>query len=81
MYATMIRMFDPDFVNNLRQAPRDNLCVAQQQTKITGLVYYVKWNICWGRAKYTQYSLIKVTHKKWLKNENDSNDNEYELPI
>jgi hypothetical protein len=28
-----------------------------------------------------QYSLVKATHKKWPKNENDLDDAEYELPI
>jgi hypothetical protein len=28
-----------------------------------------------------QYSLIETSHKKWLENENDPNDNEYELLI
>jgi hypothetical protein len=28
-----------------------------------------------------QYSLIETSHKKWLENKNDPNDNEYELLI
>jgi hypothetical protein len=28
-----------------------------------------------------QYSLVKVLNKKWLENENDLKDDEYELPI
>jgi hypothetical protein len=28
-----------------------------------------------------QYSLIEATHKKWLENENDLDDDKYELPI
>ncbi len=31
--------------------------------------------------KVDQYSLIKVSNKKWLENENDLEDDEYELPI
>jgi hypothetical protein len=31
--------------------------------------------------KANQYSLVKVSHKKWLENENDIDDDEYELPI
>jgi hypothetical protein len=32
-----------------------------------------------SRAK--QYSLVKVAHKKWLENESDLDDDEYELSI
>lgn len=32
-------------------------------------------------SRINQYSLVKVTCKKWLENENDPNDDEYELPI
>jgi hypothetical protein len=28
-----------------------------------------------------QYSLVKIPHKKWLENESDPDDDEYELPI
>jgi len=28
-----------------------------------------------------QYSLVEVAHKKWLENESDLDDDEYELPI
>jgi hypothetical protein len=34
-----------------------------------------------GMNRAKQYSLVEATCKKWLENESDPNDNEYELPI
>jgi hypothetical protein len=31
--------------------------------------------------KVDKYSLVEASNKKWLKNENDPQDNEFELPI
>jgi hypothetical protein len=34
-----------------------------------------------GMNKANQYSLVEASHKKWLENESDRDDNEYEVPI
>jgi hypothetical protein len=34
-----------------------------------------------GMNKEKQYSLVETSPKKWLKNESDLDDDEYELPI
>jgi len=34
-----------------------------------------------GTNRVDQYSLVEVTCKKWLENESDLDDDEYELPI
>jgi hypothetical protein len=34
-----------------------------------------------GTNKVDQYSLVEVLNKKWLENENDPQDDEYELTI
>ncbi len=34
-----------------------------------------------GMNRADQYSLIETTCKKWLENENDLDDDEYELPV
>jgi hypothetical protein len=34
-----------------------------------------------GTSKVDQYSLVEASRKKWLKNESDLDDDEYELPI
>jgi hypothetical protein len=34
-----------------------------------------------GTNKADRYSLIEAARKKWLENESDLNDDEYELPI
>jgi hypothetical protein len=31
--------------------------------------------------KVNWYSLVKASHKKWPKNENDKDDDKYEVPI
>jgi hypothetical protein len=62
-------MFDLDFVNTLRQALRDNLWPLEPinqdyRTCLLGQVEYLL-----GTNKAEKYSLVKTTHKKWLKNE------------
>jgi hypothetical protein len=34
-----------------------------------------------GTSGVDQYSLVEIAHKKWPKNKNDPDDDEYELPI
>jgi hypothetical protein len=65
-------MFDLDFVNTLRQALRDNLWPLEPinqdyRTCLLGQVEYLL-----GTNKAEKYSLVKTTHKKWLKNEKEN---------
>jgi hypothetical protein len=34
-----------------------------------------------GTRRVDQYSLVKIACKKWPRNENDLDDDEYELPL
>jgi hypothetical protein len=81
VYTTIIWMFDPIFGNNLRQVPRDNVWLVELKNwnYMTCLLCQVEHLLRTSRADH--YSLIKVAHKKWPKDENDLDDNNYELPI
>ncbi len=74
-------MFDLDFVNNLRQASRDNpwLIEPTNWNYMTYLLHQAKYLL--GMSRTNQYSLVEALHKKWPKNENDPNDDKYELPV
>ncbi len=61
----MILMFDSDFVNNLRQVPRDNPWLAKPTNNNyrTRLLHKVKHLL--GTNKVDQYSLVEASCKKW----------------
>jgi hypothetical protein len=69
-------MFDWDFVNNLRQAPREYPWPAKltNHNYKTCLLHHAKYLL--GMNKTNQYSLVEES-----KNESDPKDDEYELPI
>jgi hypothetical protein len=71
-------MFDPDIV---KQALGDNLWPLKpiNQNYMTRLLCQVDYLL--GMSRVEQYSFVKITHKKWLENESDLDDDEYELPI
>jgi hypothetical protein len=81
VYATIIWMFDLDFVNNLRQALGNNPWPVEptNQNYRTYLLCQVEYLL--GTSRVDQCSLVEVARKKWPKNENDPNDNKYELLI
>ncbi len=81
VYAIVIWMFNLDFVNNLQQALRDNpwpieLKIWNNMTRLLRQEKYLS-----GTSGVDQYSLVEIAHKKWPKNKNDPDDDEYELPI
>jgi len=81
VYSTVIWMFDPNFMNNLRQVLGDNLWPTEptNQNYRTCLLHQAEYLL--GTSKVDQYSLVEAAHKKWIENENDLNYDEYELPI
>ncbi len=81
VYITVIWMFDLKFMNNLWQALRDNLWLVEptNYNYKTKLLCQAKYLL--ETSKVDQYSLVEASHKKWLENEGDPDDNEYELPI
>jgi hypothetical protein len=78
VYVIVIQMFNSDFVNNLQQAPENNLWPIKS-TYRTHSVCQVGYLL--GMNKTYQYSLVETSNKKWPKNESDPQDNKYELPI
>jgi hypothetical protein len=74
--------FDLDFVNNLREALRDDLCgQPNQQTTTIVLTHLLRQKeYLLGTNEVDQYSLVEALNNKWPKNESDSQD-KYELPI
>jgi len=74
-------MFDLIFVNNLQPIPSDIPWPIESTNynHRTHLLRQAKYFL--GMNRVDQYSLIKASCKKWLKNEIDLNDNEYELLI
>ncbi len=81
VYVIVIQMFDSNFVNNLRQALRDNLWSTKptNHNYRTCLLCQVEYLL--GMNKADQYSLVEMLNKKWPKNESDPQDNDYELPV
>ncbi len=81
VYATMIQMFEPNFVNNLWQAIGENMWPTKPTNRnyMTRLLCQVDYLL--GMNKEKQYSLIEVSRKKWLENESDLDDKKYELLI
>jgi len=80
VYVTVIWMFNVNFVNNLRQVPRDNSWLTEptNHNYKTNLLCQVEYLL--GTNKAYQYSLVETSTKKWPKNESDPED-EYKLLI
>jgi hypothetical protein len=81
IYAIVIWMFDPIFVNNLQPALDDNLWPTEpkNQNYKTRLLYQVQYLL--GMNTINPNSLVEASPKNWPENENDTNDDEYELFI
>jgi hypothetical protein len=69
VYATIIQMFDPNFMNNLRQAPGDNPWPTEltNHNYKTCLLCQTKYLL--GTNRVDQYLLVEASCKKWLENE------------
>jgi hypothetical protein len=81
VYATMIRIFNSHFVNNLQQAFKNNLWLVKLKNCNYNTDLLCQKIFMLGTNKANQYSLVEASCKKWPKTENDLDDNKYELPI
>jgi hypothetical protein len=74
-------MFDPIFMNNLQQVHGDNM----SPTKLTNRNYKThllqQEKYLLGTNRMEQYSFVRASHKKWLENGSDFDNDEYEWPI
>ncbi len=79
VYVVMIRMFNLDFVNTLRQVPKDNPWPVESTNHNyrTHLLCQAKYLL--GMNKVDQYLLVEVPNV--ARNENDPKNDDYELPI
>jgi hypothetical protein len=75
VYATIIWMCDLDFVNNLRQAPRDNSWLVELTNRNykTCLLHQAKYLL--GMNGTYQYLLVEAACKNWPENGSDLDDN------
>jgi hypothetical protein len=80
-YATMIWMFDLIFMNNLQQVPNNNPWPVEPTNHNYKIRLLQQIEYLLGMNGVEQYSLVEASCKKWLKNGNDLDDDEYELSI
>jgi hypothetical protein len=75
IFATLIQMFDPNFMNNLQQAFGDNPWPVKliNWNYRTHSLHQTKYLL--GMNKTKQYSLVEVACKKWLEIKSDLDDN------
>jgi hypothetical protein len=81
VYATMIQIFNLDFLNNLRQVLGDNLWPIELTNNNYRIQLLCQVKYLLGTNKAEEYSLVEASRKECLENENDLDDDKYELPI
>jgi len=73
-------MFDGDFFNSLLQLPGDNLWLAHSTNQNYRTQLLRQSNYLLGFVFSNKYSFEITINKKWLENQSDMKENEYESP-
>jgi hypothetical protein len=73
-------MFDGDFFNSLLQLPVDNLWLAHSTNRNYRTQLLRQSNYLLGFVSLNKYSFEITINKKWLENQSDLKENEYESP-
>ncbi len=78
IYATMICMFDKDFLNSLLQPPKNNPCPAHSTNQNYKTRLLRQFDYLLRFVFLNKYSLDMAINNKWPKKQSDPKKNEYE---